>query len=141
MIVKLMTEHHLVYLSLKGGCTVLSESIHVKMPHCWKSHVAAHKFFPTISGSTELTRSISVLVRSYKGLVLCLANKVSKGAKIKNRYNQVPHLTQDTNGKVTNSQIDTTNKSQEVNPFPAGDHKAHINRHVQRHSKHKTEKT
>ena len=31
-------------------------------------------------------------------------NKVSKGAKIRNRYNQVPHLTQDTNGKVTNSQ-------------------------------------
>ena len=27
---------------------------------------------------------------------------VSKGAKIRNRYNQVPHLTQDTNGKVTN---------------------------------------
>ena len=26
----------------------------------------------------------------------------SKGAKIMNRYNQVPHLTQDTNGKVTN---------------------------------------
>ena len=30
--------------------------------------------------------------------------RVSKGAKIRNRYNQVPHLTQDTNGKVTNSQ-------------------------------------
>ena len=30
--------------------------------------------------------------------------KVSKGAKIRNRYNQVPHLTQDTNGKVTNLQ-------------------------------------
>ena len=30
--------------------------------------------------------------------------KVSKSAKIRNRYNQVPHLTQDTNGKVTNSQ-------------------------------------
>ena len=28
-----------------------------------------------------------------------------------------------------------------VSPFPAGDHKAHINRRVQRHSKHKTEKT
>ena len=52
--------------------------------------------------------------------------EVSKGAKIRNRYNQVPHLTQDTNGKVTNSQLDTTNKSQEVSPFPAGDHKAHI---------------
>ena len=30
--------------------------------------------------------------------------KVSNGAKIRNRYNQVPHLPQDTNGKVTNSQ-------------------------------------
>ena len=44
---------------------------------------------------------------------------VSKGAKIRNRYNQVPHLTQDTNWKVTNSQLDTTNESQEVSPFPA----------------------
>ena len=33
-----------------------------------------------------------------------LNKKVSKGAKIRNRYNQVPHLTQATNGKVTNSQ-------------------------------------
>ena len=30
--------------------------------------------------------------------------QVSKGAKIGNRYNQAPHLTQDTNGKETNSQ-------------------------------------
>ena len=67
------------------------------------------------------------------------AIKVSKGAKIRNRYNQVPHLTQDTNGKVTNSQLDTTNESQEVSPFPAGDQKAHINRRTQRHSKHKSE--
>ena len=66
--------------------------------------------------------------------------KVSKGAKIRNRYNQVPHLTQDTNGKVTNSQLDTAKESQEVSPFTAGDHKAHINRRAQRHSKHKTEK-
>ena len=65
--------------------------------------------------------------------------KVSKGAKIRNRYNHVPHLTQDTNRKVTNSQLDTTNESQEVSPFQAGDHKAHINRRTQRHSKHKTE--
>ena len=63
-----------------------------------------------------------------------------KSAKIRNRYNQVPHLTQDTNGKVTNSQLDTTNESQEASSFPAGDHKAHINKRVQRHSEHKTEK-
>ena len=67
--------------------------------------------------------------------------QVSNGRKFRSRYNQVPHLTLDTNGKVTNSQIDTTNESQEVSPFPEGDHKAHINRRIQVHSKHKTEKT
>ena len=46
-------------------------------------------------------------------------NKVSKGAKIRNLYNQVPHLTQDTNGKVTNSHLDTTNESQEVRLEPS----------------------
>ena len=66
--------------------------------------------------------------------------KVSKGAYIWNRYNQGPHLTKDTNGKVTNSQLDTTNESKEVSPFPAGGHKAHIKRRTQRHSKRKTEK-
>ena len=34
--------------------------------------------------------------------------KVSKGAKNRNRYNQVPHLTKDTNGKVTESQFEYT---------------------------------
>ena len=41
MIVKLLTEHHLEFLSLKGGCRASSESTHVKIPHCWKSHAAA----------------------------------------------------------------------------------------------------
>ena len=65
--------------------------------------------------------------------------KVSKGAKIRNQYNQVPHLTQDTNGNATDPQLDTTNDSQKASPFPAGDHKAQINRRAQRHNKHKTE--
>ena len=42
MTVKLLTEHHLQFLNLKEGCTGVSESTHVKMTHCWKSHVAAH---------------------------------------------------------------------------------------------------
>ena len=42
MSVKLLTEHHLEFLSLKGDCTGSSESIHIKMPHGWKSHVMAH---------------------------------------------------------------------------------------------------
>ena len=41
MSVKQLTEHHLVFLSLNEGCTGLYESIPVKMPHCWKSHVVA----------------------------------------------------------------------------------------------------
>ena len=38
--VKLMTEQHLEFLSLKGGCSGSSESTLVKMHHCWKSHAA-----------------------------------------------------------------------------------------------------
>ena len=42
MIVKLLTAHHLEFLSLKGGCRGSSESTLVKMPHCWKSYALAH---------------------------------------------------------------------------------------------------
>ena len=45
MIVKLLTEQHLEFLSLKGGCTGWSESTLLKMPHCWKSHVTAQILF------------------------------------------------------------------------------------------------
>ena len=45
MIVKLLTEHHLEFLSLKGGCRGSSESTLVKMSNCWKSHALAHIIF------------------------------------------------------------------------------------------------
>ena len=52
MFVKLLNEQHLVFLSLKGGCSGSSESTYVKMPHCWNSHVTAHMSrgmgFPTM---------------------------------------------------------------------------------------------
>ena len=41
MIVKLLTERHLEFLSLKGGCTGSSESTLVKMSNCWKSRALA----------------------------------------------------------------------------------------------------
>ena len=69
---------------------------------------------------------------------VCMAIKVSKGAKIRNRYNQVPHLTQDTNGKVTNSQKTPQTRakrsalSQQVTT-------KHIQTDAHRHSKHKSE--
>ena len=42
--VKLLTEHYLEFLCLKGDGTGSSEFTPVKMPHCWKSHVAAHMY-------------------------------------------------------------------------------------------------
>ena len=41
MIVKLLTEHQLEFLSLKAGRRSSSESTLVKMSNCWKSHAAA----------------------------------------------------------------------------------------------------
>ena len=66
--------------------------------------------------------------------------EVRKRAKIRNRNNQVPHLTQDNNWKVSNSQLDITNESQEVSHFPA-DQKVTINRRAGKHNKHTAEKT
>ena len=50
MTVKLLTEHHLEFLSLTGGYTGSSEYTLVKMPHCWKSvnihlHVDYYRFY------------------------------------------------------------------------------------------------
>ena len=45
MIVKLLIEHHLEFLSLKGGCRRSSESTLVKMSNCWKSHATAHVYY------------------------------------------------------------------------------------------------
>ena len=42
MSIKLLTEHYLEFLSLKGDCTGSSDSTLVKMPYCWKSRVTAH---------------------------------------------------------------------------------------------------
>ena len=120
---------------------------------CLTSPTQTFRFCETSSSlnSKKTSTHISRMVRQDNEMVSQRINqdicriirrrdKVRMGAKIRNRYNQVPHLTQDTKGKVTSSKLDTTNESQEVSPFPAGDHKAYINRRTQRHSEHKTEK-
>ena len=53
MTAKLLAEHHLEFLSLKGGCTGSSESTLVIIPHCWKSHVTAHFIIWEISNHLE----------------------------------------------------------------------------------------
>ena len=45
MFVKLLGEHQLKFLSLKGDCTGSSESTLVKITYCLKSNVAAHILF------------------------------------------------------------------------------------------------
>ena len=61
MSVRLLTEHHLEFLSLTGGCTGLSESTLVKMTHCWKSHVVAHlSIAPRTVGRRGLTKIIAL---------------------------------------------------------------------------------
>ena len=66
MIVKLLTEHHLEFLSLKGSCRGSSESTLVKISLCWKSHAAAQFFISRINTASEpsllaYAKSIKVL--------------------------------------------------------------------------------
>ena len=56
MTVKLLTEYNLELVSLKGGYTGLSESTLVKMSHCWKSHVAAHRLVAVKAGLDDNLR-------------------------------------------------------------------------------------
>ena len=53
MNVKLLIEHRLEFLCLKGGCTGSSESTLVKMPHCWKLHVTAQLVMATHRASID----------------------------------------------------------------------------------------
>ena len=62
MIVKLLTEHHLEFLSLKGGCRGSSESTIVKMSNCWKSHALAHFILQLISFLVKIWHVISHVV-------------------------------------------------------------------------------
>ena len=53
MSVKLLTEHRLEFVSLKGGCTGSSEN---EMPHCWKTHVAAQFMIYNVLASSRCVR-------------------------------------------------------------------------------------
>ena len=59
MIVKLLTEHHLEFLILKGGCRGSSESTLVKMSNCWKSHVTAQIIFTCMNKKQNKYRSFT----------------------------------------------------------------------------------
>ena len=77
MTVKLLSEHHLEFLSTKGGCTGSAEYTLVKMSHYWKSHATAYLInCMSVDGSTLKTgfaavRELSHMTwpRGYKTLV------------------------------------------------------------------------
>ena len=90
MIVKLLTKHHLAFLSLEGCCRGSSESTHVKMPHCWKSNALAQMYWV----KTLLHQGISEpifygdLVDKFKRIV-GKSNFSDRFKKIVNRYIKV----------------------------------------------------
>ena len=71
MSVKLLTEHHLEFVSLTGGCTGWSESTLVKMSHCWKSHVATH-YYVIMSPHQRGEGHLLFLVPTPPGLALAM---------------------------------------------------------------------
>ena len=78
MSVKLLTEHHLEFLSIKEGCRGSSESTLVKMPHCWKSHVLAHILRAGIVPvSPGLYMGLSVCTSVIRSVFLIVIWKVS----------------------------------------------------------------
>ena len=85
-----------------------------------------HKVLSVTSTSDKLKVSTADDQSTMVGSVLL--GKVIKKANIRNRYNQASHLTHDTTWE---SDINTIKhhiqESQEVSPFPAGDHKATVN--------------
>ena len=103
--------------------------------------MVSEKIFPHFKSIEAYDSLASKDTRSMDGRIYVGDHKVRKMAKIRNRYNQAPHLTQDYNGKVTTSQLAIAIESQEVSSFPAGDHKALINIRARKHNKNMTEIT
>ena len=87
---------------------------------CWPNSQLKDKYFTVsapnacydecktycgINDTVVAIKGVSCYIKNYWEILVFTGCKVSKGAaKIRNRYNQVPLLTQTTNGKVTNSQ-------------------------------------
>ena len=83
MSVQLLTEHHLEFLGLTGGCTGSYESTLVKMPHCWKSHVAAQLCKCLREGKRKVKRNINITLW-YEETNIFSNNKFQKTMEQKN---------------------------------------------------------
>ena len=96
MIIKLLTEYHLEFLSLKGDCRGSSESTLVKISNCWKSHAAAHMCLPhvfLVGTSSEFQDILPYIGRPNPKLLMSSqsqhkTNPISHASyfQLKNRY-------------------------------------------------------
>ena len=89
---------YVTYIMSQRRVYKYSEAYYIIVPCAYVRYVYFGMKINCKSGVQWLSGRVLDLRRTARGF------KVSKVAKIRNRYNQVPHLTQDTNGKVTNSQ-------------------------------------
>ena len=87
MTVKLLIENHLEILSFKGGYTGSSESTYVKIPHCWKSHVAAQLFMVlvllrkiTIVAGAACTPGAVISKQAFVSAFVCIMNMINEGS-------------------------------------------------------------
>ena len=96
MNIKLLTEHHLGVLSLKGGCTGSSESTLVKMSHCWKSYVTAQMVWGVL-----LLMYISDIPNNHKITIYCHLLLICL-VFIELMYNRCLYTIKDINIKDTN---------------------------------------
>ena len=76
MSVKLLTEQHLVFLSLKGDCIGWSESTLVKIPHCWKSHVMAQLLWSIRTKRTDVNIHLNHTERVYMSYIFLIYIKL-----------------------------------------------------------------
>ena len=93
MNIELLTEHSLGFLSLKGDCKGTSGSTLFKMPHCWKSHVAALMYLHKLHFSDFSTYIIYVneYPTSINFINSCPASKnISTTVLLSNSYKQMP---------------------------------------------------
>ena len=78
MSVKLLTKHHLAFLSLKGGYKGTFESTLVKMAHCWKSHVTAHmSFMPDMNILIIYKRLTITTIAAHPGYMIKIEDRMN----------------------------------------------------------------
>ena len=113
MIVKLLTEHHLEFLSLKGGCRGSSDATLLEIT-CHSSNSLCCISGAIASALQNRCPNLSKEFRQ-KGTTFIIYSQQSKEGKDQESIQS----------SITSTH---TQESQEVSPFPAGDHKAARNR-------------